>query len=111
MEWPTTDLLLINISLQSCSNMCKHSICSSNIYEIFLGSESQFVQKTDGDEFECNLCFSKFARKDNARRHVKLVHMPEQGKAWFFDICNNSYKNQLVLDTHKRNVHKIYKTV
>jgi len=63
-----------------------------------------------GEEFECSLCFAKFARKDNARRHVKLVHMPEHGKSWFCDICNNSYKNQLVLDSHKRNVHKIYKT-
>jgi len=76
------------------------------------GSESDYVQKTAaGDEFECTVCFAKFARKDNARRHVKLVHMPEQGKSWFCDICNNSYKNQLVLDSHKRNVHKIYKTV
>jgi len=74
------------------------------------GSESQYVQKTGDDEFECNLCYAKFARRDNARRHVKLVHMPEQGKSWFCDICNNSYKNQLVLDSHKRNVHKIYKT-
>jgi len=76
------------------------------------GSESDFVQKTaSGDEFECTLCFAKFARKDNAKRHVKLVHMPEQGKSWFCDICNNSYKNQLVLDSHKRNIHKIYKSV
>jgi len=76
----------------------------------FKGVESQYVQKIDGDQFQCSLCSSKFARKDNARRHVKLVHMPETGKSWFCDICSNSYKNQLVLDSHKRNVHKIYKT-
>jgi len=74
------------------------------------GSENVYVEKINTDEFQCNICFSKFARKDNARRHVKLVHLPEQGKSWFCDICNNMYKNQLVLDSHKRNVHKIYKT-
>ena len=51
-------------------------------------------------------------RKDNAKRHVKLVHMSEtgSGQSWECEICNKMYKTNLSLDTHKRSVHGVYKS-
>ena len=60
----------------------------------------------------CLLCEKQVPRKDNAKRHVKLVHMSEAGGAqsWVCEICNKSYKTDLSLDTHKRSVHGVYKS-
>lgn len=74
------------------------------------GSFGELIVKLGSSEIQCSLCNAIFARKDNARRHLKLVHFGEEGKTWPCDICHHSYKNQISLDNHRRTAHSVYKS-
>jgi len=78
----------------------------------YSGHEEDYLKKIDANVFMCLLCEKQVPRKDNAKRHVKLVHMSEAGggQSWVCEICNKSYKTDLSLDTHKRSVHGVYKS-
>lgn len=73
--------------------------------------EESYLEKLDNNEYLCLLCNKRVPRKDNARRHIRLKHMQEEGSHWTCDVCHKGYKNKLVLDDHYRKIHGIYKTV
>ena len=72
--------------------------------------ESSFLEKLRNKEYLCLLCNKTIPRLDNAKRHIRLKHMQEEG-SWTCNICNKAYKNNLALDDHLRKVHGVYKTV
>jgi len=75
------------------------------------GMEDSYLEKLVNNEYICLLCNKNIPRKDNARRHIRLKHMQEEGSHWTCDICSKGYKNKLVLDDHYRKIHGVYKTV
>jgi len=76
------------------------------------GHEEEYLKRISANVYMCLLCEKEVPRKDNAKRHVKLVHMSEtgSGQSWECEICNKMYKTNLSLDTHKRSVHGVYKS-
>ena len=73
--------------------------------------EDSYLEKLVNNEYICLLCNKNIPRKDNARRHIRLKHMQEEGSHWTCDICSKGYKNKLVLDDHYRKIQGVYKTV
>lgn len=76
------------------------------------GLEEQYLKEISDKVFLCLVCNKRVPRKDNAKRHIRLVHFPalEDG-CRVCHLCQKTYKNQLVLDDHCRRSHGIYKSV
>ena len=114
MVWPTIGPRLTNQpSLTWPSQSASQSVSPKSSYKhfVFAGCENDFLVKCPSDnKISCTLCAGTFARKDSARRHVRLVHMSEEGACWQCALCGRRYKNKLSLQCHQRQEHKIYKT-
>lgn len=53
--------------------------------------------------YVCQICGKQFGQKSTARRHFKLMHLPQSQAEC--EICHNILKNQYYLDLHTRQVH------
>ena len=57
-------------------------------------------------EFECNVCFKRFTRKDNLERHKRSVHTDVQFSC---DICHKTFNRKDAYVRHERSCSLICK--
>ena len=75
------------------------------------GQEDAYLEAMGDNIYLCIVCQKRVPRKDNAKRHVRLKHLAEEGeKMWKCEVCQRNYKTNLSLDQHKRQSHGLYKS-
>lgn len=55
-------------------------------------------------EFPCKLCEKVFNLNTGLNRHMRTVHVPDEGK-YKCEICQKGFKTQYHVDMHRRKVH------
>lgn len=69
--------------------------------------ESDLFSHDDGKPHKCNVCSKRFARKAQAKQHMR-THTGEKPYKCDIDGCNRAYGYQIDLQRHKFGAHGIY---
>ena len=94
---------------------CQKLICKDKSEDKMLKATFAFhflflVQISErGGEFVCLRCGKKFGIGSNARRHYRLVHLPQSQASCH--ICHKVFKNSYQRDGHRSQVHGITKSM
>ena len=81
------------------ADRCKQT---AEMYEIIVSVEDNLVANKDGS-VTCLACGKSLAHKKSAKRHYMIKHLDNQ-PVWC-NICQQTFKNALSLETHQRIFH------
>ena len=77
---------------------------SNRIYFILVRSLDEYLAKNENNRYwRCLICGKETAQKNNATRHIKLMHCQNDMKQCY--LCMKWLKNEIYLNNHMNQYH------